>query len=111
MTPPPPQGVSIVHIACSALPLSLLCERGLRDSHHEVTFPYLFVCPQLVDTPLMPDHAFLDDVGAVTHLQGKPDILLGQQDTEAALLAPEDPLPYRLHHERGQALGPLIHEQ
>src|SRR6266852_1685510 len=80
-------------------------------SPHQISLSDLFVCTQLLHGPLMADHALVDDVGAVTHLDGESDILLGEEDADAALLEPQDPLADRPHHERGQALGRLVEDQ
>src|SRR5262249_29469911 len=80
-------------------------------SHHQISLSDRFVGPQLLHAPLMADHPLVDDVGAVTHLHGESDILLGEKDADAALLEPQNPLADRLDHERGQALGRLVEDQ
>ena len=104
---------------CSTVPVSIhgthtLNFRGQSDSTWAAIgdiVPDLLVSSQLVHGALVPDDAIVDDVGAVTHLHGEADILLGEEDADAALLQPQDPVPDRPHHERGQAFGRLVEDK
>ena len=66
------------------------------------------LCSSSLPAPLMHDAAVLQHVGAVRDLERHRDVLLDQQDGEAALVEQADGVQHLLHHQRREAERGLV---
>ena len=83
----------------------ILLGRGVQKQtlNQEVSFPDLFILPEIVNGPVVTDHTVVDDVSPIAESQGHFLILLGQENRQVFVLQASDLILEHVDHDWGQA--------
>src|SRR5512143_2102611 len=80
-------------------------------SYHEVFPDHLFVPPDLLHSPSVPDGPVFEDVPPPAHLPAELQVLVGEQDRHPLPVDPAENVHKVRHHQRREPLGRLVEQE
>src|SRR5438128_407707 len=99
---------SAMMVSAVFIEISSLADTLLHSLEPEIGLPHAVVVQELAARAAHDDAAVLEHVGALRDLERHGDVLLDQQDGEAALVEEVDGAQHLLHHQRGEAERGLV---